>query len=142
TRAQRRNPGSAPTETAMPFVTGTYSEQWAAAEVDVSAEQAAEWQPQQPPDAEPERQRRSIESGGSAVDTGPEPDSAVEPLALPGSPDPWRSAFIEPNENDDDATGGQQEERVASTTEMTPAEMAQLRQALAEDPEKGRQIAA
>src|SRR5699024_8621134 len=36
----------------------------------------------------------------------------------------------------------QQEDRVASTTEMTPAEMAQLRQALAEDPEKGRQIAA
>src|SRR5699024_12865659 len=66
---------------------------------------------------------------------------------LPNAPEPWRSALTEsveePIGTPDEMRGEpEQEDRVASTTEMTPAEMAQLRQALAEDPEKGRQIAA
>lgn len=84
---------------------------------------------------------------------------AAEPLEFPDNSGPWRSAFIEPAGGEGDAAPQQQEERqqaqreqdqdepeseerVASTTEMTPAEIAQLRRALAEDPERGRQIAA
>src|SRR5699024_9120764 len=81
------------------------------------------------------------------TDRGGAGDGAVDHGGLPSVSEPWQSAFTEPVEGTaagpDTASGEpQQEDRVASTTEMTPAEMAQLRQALAEDPEKGRQIAA
>lgn len=79
------------------------------------------------------------------------PADAAEHTELPGNSKPWQSAFVESAADQSAAAAPRYEpwepepapeERVASTTEMTPAEMAQLRQALAEDPEKGRQIAA
>lgn len=85
-----------------------------------------------------------------------EASGGVEPAELPAQTqaesEPWDAAFQEPAGEPAAAgieagTAGaadpdEREGRVASTTEMSPDEMAQLRQALAEDPEKGRQIAA
>src|SRR5699024_8140713 len=75
------------------------------------------------------------------TDRGGAGDGAVDHGGLPCVSEPWQSACTEPVEGTaagpDPARGEQQpEDRVASTTERTPAEMPQLRQALAEDPVK------
>jgi hypothetical protein len=74
--------------------------------------------------------RHSIRS--SATTTAPEPVAPVVPIVTPPPPpEPPRQSRSERSET-----------RAERTADLTPAEVAQLRQALAEDPEKGREIAA
>ncbi|WP_410593469.1 hypothetical protein [Amycolatopsis sp. lyj-23] len=71
--------------------------------------------------------RHSMRS--SSTTTAPvEPVAPVVPIVSPPAPEPPRKAHSET--------------RAERTADLTPAEVAQLRQALAEDPEKGREIAA
>ncbi|WP_410563694.1 hypothetical protein [Amycolatopsis sp. cmx-4-61] len=71
--------------------------------------------------------RHSMRS--SSTTTAPaEPVAPVVPIVSPPAPEPPRKARAET--------------RAERTADLTPAEVAQLRQALAEDPEKGREIAA
>ena len=66
---------------------------------------------------------------GSTTTAPAEPVAPVVPIVSPPpSPEPPRKA--------------RSETRAERTADLTPAEVAQLRQALAEDPEKGREIAA
>ncbi|WP_410666645.1 hypothetical protein [Amycolatopsis sp. cmx-4-68] len=74
--------------------------------------------------------RHSIRS--SATTTAPEPVAPVVPIVTPPpAPEPPRQSRSDRSET-----------RAERTADLTPAEVAQLRQALAEDPEKGREIAA
>src|SRR4051812_42611942 len=84
------------------------------------------------------------ESGGSRHSTGsstatttpPEPVAPVVPIVSPPpAPEPPRQSRAE-------RSSDRSETRAERTADLTPAEVAQLRQALAEDPEKGREIAA
>jgi hypothetical protein len=71
--------------------------------------------------------RHSMRSGSTT--TAPaEPVAPVVPIVSPPAAEPPRKA--------------RSETRAERTADLTPAEVAQLRQALAEDPEKGREIAA
>ena len=71
--------------------------------------------------------RHSMRS--SSTTTAPaEPVAPVVPIVSPPAAEPPRKA--------------RSETRAERTADLTPAEVAQLRQALAEDPEKGREIAA
>ncbi|WP_103355218.1 hypothetical protein [Amycolatopsis sp. CA-128772] len=74
--------------------------------------------------------RHSMRSSSSTTTTAPaEPVAPVVPIVSPPpAPEPPRKA--------------RSETRAERTADLTPAEVAQLRQALAEDPEKGREIAA
>ncbi|MEV6873612.1 hypothetical protein [Amycolatopsis sp. NPDC051128] len=75
--------------------------------------------------------RHSMRAAAAAATTPPpaEPVAPVVPIVSPSSaPEPPRKA--------------RSETRAERTADLTPAEVAQLRQALAEDPEKGREIAA
>ncbi|WP_439384305.1 hypothetical protein [Amycolatopsis lexingtonensis] len=75
--------------------------------------------------------RHSIRSS-STTTAPPEPVAPVVPIVSPPpAPEPPRKARSERSET-----------RAERTADLTPAEVAQLRQALAEDPEKGREIAA
>jgi hypothetical protein len=78
--------------------------------------------------------RHSMRSGSTT--TAPaEPVAPVVPIVSPQpAPEPPRKARAERSERS--------ETRAERTADLTPAEVAQLRQALAEDPEKGREIAA
>jgi len=70
----------------------------------------------------------------SSTTTAPvEPVAPVVPIVSPPppAPEPPRKIRAERSET-----------RAERTADLTPAEVAQLRQALAEDPEKGREIAA
>lgn len=78
------------------------------------------------PVAEASGSRHSIRS--SATTTPPEPVAPVVPIVSPPAAEPPRKA--------------RSETRAERTADLTPAEVAQLRQALAEDPERGREIAA
>ncbi|ADJ50536.1 hypothetical protein AMES_8710 [Amycolatopsis mediterranei S699] len=71
--------------------------------------------------------RHSMRSGGTTT-APPEPVAPVVPIVSSPAPEPPRKA--------------RSETRAERTADLTPAEVAQLRQALAEDPEKGREIAA
>jgi hypothetical protein len=72
--------------------------------------------------------RHSMRSS-STTTAPPEPVAPVVPIVSPPpAPEPPRKA--------------RSETRAERTADLTPAEVAQLRQALAEDPEKGREIAA
>ncbi|MEV5721482.1 hypothetical protein AB0L41_47150 [Amycolatopsis mediterranei] len=71
--------------------------------------------------------RHSMRSSGTTT-APPEPVAPVVPIVSPPAPEPPRKA--------------RSETRAERTADLTPAEVAQLRQALAEDPEKGREIAA
>jgi hypothetical protein len=78
--------------------------------------------------------RHSMRS--SATTTAlPEPVAPVVPIVSPPPPPP----APEPPRK---ARSERAETRAERTADLTPAEVAQLRQALAEDPEKGREIAA
>ena len=79
--------------------------------------------------------RHSMRS--SATTTAlPEPVAPVVPIVSPPPPPP---PAPEPPRK---ARSERAETRAERTADLTPAEVAQLRQALAEDPEKGREIAA
>jgi hypothetical protein len=70
--------------------------------------------------------------------TSPEPVAPVVPIVSPPpAPEPPRQSRSERSERTE-----RTETRAERTADLTPAEVAQLRQALAEDPEKGREIAA
>ncbi len=71
--------------------------------------------------------RHSMRAAAAAA-VAPEPVAPVVPIVSPPVPEPPRKA--------------RSETRAERTADLTPAEVAQLRQALAEDPEKGREIAA
>ncbi|GHG19665.1 MULTISPECIES: hypothetical protein [Amycolatopsis] len=71
--------------------------------------------------------RHSMRSS-STTTAPPEPVAPVVPIVSPPAAEPPRKA--------------RSETRAERTADLTPAEVAQLRQALAEDPEKGREIAA
>ncbi|MCR6481370.1 hypothetical protein M8542_00930 [Amycolatopsis sp. OK19-0408] len=81
--------------------------------------------------------RHSMRSSAAttAPPAPPEPVAPVVPIVSPPAPpvvpEPSRKARSERSET-----------RAERTADLTPAEVAQLRQALAEDPEKGREIAA
>ncbi|MFG1640712.1 hypothetical protein ACGFMK_10520 [Amycolatopsis sp. NPDC049252] len=78
--------------------------------------------------------RHSMRSGATTT-TAPEPVAPVVPIVSPTpppAPEPPRKA----------RSSERAETRAERTADLTPAEVAQLRQALAEDPEKGREIAA
>ncbi len=72
--------------------------------------------------------RHSMRSSSSTTTAPAEPVAPVVPIVSPPAPEPPRKA--------------RSETRAERTADLTPAEVAQLRQALAEDPEKGREIAA
>jgi hypothetical protein len=78
--------------------------------------------------------RHSMRSS-STTTTAPEPVAPVVPIVSPPPPPP----APEPPRK---ARSERAETRAERTADLTPAEVAQLRQALAEDPEKGREIAA
>jgi hypothetical protein len=81
--------------------------------------------------------RHSMRS--SATTTAlPEPVAPVVPIVSPPPPPPPPPAPEPPRK----ARSERAETRAERTADLTPAEVAQLRQALAEDPEKGREIAA
>ncbi|WP_410617991.1 hypothetical protein [Amycolatopsis sp. cmx-8-4] len=65
--------------------------------------------------------------------TAPEPVAPVVPIVSPPPPVPEPPRKVRSE---------RAETRAERTADLTPAEVAQLRQALAEDPEKGREIAA
>ena len=79
--------------------------------------------------------RHSMRSSGTT--TAPaEPVAPVVPIVSPPpAPEPPRPSRA-------DRSSDRSETRAERTADLTPAEVAQLRQALAEDPEKGREIAA
>ncbi|WIY04951.1 hypothetical protein QRX60_14280 [Amycolatopsis mongoliensis] len=86
------------------------------------------------PVAESSGSRHSMRSS-TATTTPPEPVAPVVPIVSPPpAPEPPRQSRSERSERS--------ETRAERTADLTPAEVAQLRQALAEDPEKGREIAA
>ncbi|MEV7093623.1 hypothetical protein AB0M80_12380 [Amycolatopsis sp. NPDC051045] len=90
--------------------------------------------PSAPVTSEPVAESGSRHSMRSATaTTAPaEPVAPVVPIVSPQpAPEPPRKARSERSET-----------RAERTADLTPAEVAQLRQALAEDPEKGREIAA
>ncbi|WP_410615302.1 hypothetical protein [Amycolatopsis sp. lyj-109] len=74
--------------------------------------------------------RHSMRSGSTTTTAPAEPVAPVVPIVSSAPPpaEPPRKA--------------RSETRAERTADLTPAEVAQLRQALAEDPEKGREIAA
>lgn len=73
--------------------------------------------------------RHSMRSSSTTTTAPAEPVAPVVPIVSPPpAPEPPRKA--------------RSETRAERTADLTPAEVAQLRQALAEDPEKGREIAA
>lgn len=82
--------------------------------------------------------RHSMRSS-TATTTPPEPVAPVVPIvsSQPPAPEPPRQSRSERSERSE-----RTETRAERTADLTPAEVAQLRQALAEDPEKGREIAA
>jgi hypothetical protein len=86
--------------------------------------------PKAPVSSESVAESGSRHSMRSATTTAPaEPVAPVVPIVSPPPPpEPPRKA--------------RSETRAERTADLTPAEVAQLRQALAEDPEKGREIAA
>ncbi|MFJ9781659.1 hypothetical protein ACIRSS_18880 [Amycolatopsis sp. NPDC101161] len=87
------------------------------------------------PVAESSGSRHSIRSS-TATTTPPEPVAPVVPIVSPPpAPEP-------PRQSRADRSSDRTETRAERTADLTPAEVAQLRQALAEDPEKGREIAA
>ncbi|WP_372671596.1 hypothetical protein [Amycolatopsis kentuckyensis] len=87
------------------------------------------------PVAESSGSRHSIRSS-TATTTPPEPVAPVVPIVSPPpAPEP-------PRQSRADRSSDRSETRAERTADLTPAEVAQLRQALAEDPEKGREIAA
>ncbi|MGK3200511.1 hypothetical protein [Amycolatopsis sp. MEPSY49] len=87
------------------------------------------------PVAESSGSRHSIRSS-TATTTPPEPVAPVVPIVSPPpAPEPPRQSRAE-------RSSDRSETRAERTADLTPAEVAQLRQALAEDPEKGREIAA
>ncbi|SEF29094.1 hypothetical protein SAMN05421837_104536 [Amycolatopsis pretoriensis] len=87
------------------------------------------------PVAESSGSRHSIRSS-TATTTPPEPVAPVVPIVSPPpAPEPPRQSRVE-------RSSDRSETRAERTADLTPAEVAQLRQALAEDPEKGREIAA
>ena len=87
------------------------------------------------PVAESSGSRHSIRSS-TATTTPPEPVAPVVPIVSPPpAPEPPRPSRV-------DRSSDRTETRAERTADLTPAEVAQLRQALAEDPEKGREIAA
>jgi len=87
------------------------------------------------PVAESSGSRHSIRSS-TATTTPPEPVAPVVPIVSPPpAPEPPRQSRAE-------RSSERSETRAERTADLTPAEVAQLRQALAEDPEKGREIAA
>ncbi|MFJ7211633.1 hypothetical protein [Amycolatopsis sp. NPDC098790] len=87
------------------------------------------------PVAESSGSRHSIRSS-TATTTPPEPVAPVVPIVSPPPvPEP-------PRQSRADRSSDRSETRAERTADLTPAEVAQLRQALAEDPEKGREIAA
>ncbi|MDQ7808181.1 hypothetical protein Q5425_30985 [Amycolatopsis sp. A133] len=93
--------------------------------------------PSAPVTSEPVAESGSRHSMRSATTTAPaEPVAPVVPIVSspPPVPEPPRKARSERSERS--------ETRAERTADLTPAEVAQLRQALAEDPEKGREIAA
>ncbi|HEY3465338.1 MAG TPA: hypothetical protein VGL47_09420 [Amycolatopsis sp.] len=75
--------------------------------------------------------RHSMRSSTTTTAPPPEPVAPVVPIVSPPAPEPPRQSRSERSET-----------RAERTADLTPAEVAQLRQALAEDPEKGREIAA
>ncbi|MEV6639846.1 hypothetical protein [Amycolatopsis sp. NPDC051371] len=87
------------------------------------------------PVAESSGSRHSMRSS-TATTTPPEPVAPVVPIVSPPPvPEPPRQSRVE-------RSSERSETRAERTADLTPAEVAQLRQALAEDPEKGREIAA
>ncbi len=87
------------------------------------------------PVAESSGSRHSMRSS-TATTTPPEPVAPVVPIVSPPpAPEPPRQSRAE-------RSAERAETRAERTADLTPAEVAQLRQALAEDPEKGREIAA
>jgi hypothetical protein len=88
------------------------------------------------PVAESSGSRHSMRSS-TATTTPPEPVAPVVPIVSPPppAPEPPRQSRME-------RSSDRSETRAERTADLTPAEVAQLRQALAEDPEKGREIAA
>ncbi|MFJ1766427.1 hypothetical protein ACIOD2_39285 [Amycolatopsis sp. NPDC088138] len=77
--------------------------------------------------------RHSMRSSATTT-TAPEPVAPVVPIVSPPPPAPEPPRKARSTER--------AETRAERTADLTPAEVAQLRQALAEDPEKGREIAA
>lgn len=87
------------------------------------------------PLAESSGSRHSMRSS-AATTTSPEPVAPVVPIVSPPpAPEP-------PRQSRSERSSERAETRAERTADLTPAEVAQLRQALAEDPEKGREIAA
>ena len=87
------------------------------------------------PVAESSGSRHSMRSS-TATTTPPEPVAPVVPIVSPPpAPEP-------PRQSRSERSSERSETRAERTADLTPAEVAQLRQALAEDPEKGREIAA
>ncbi|GLY35847.1 hypothetical protein Amsp01_018710 [Amycolatopsis sp. NBRC 101858] len=87
------------------------------------------------PVAESSGSRHSMRSS-TATTTPPEPVAPVVPIVSPPpAPEP-------PRQSRSERSSDRSETRAERTADLTPAEVAQLRQALAEDPEKGREIAA
>jgi hypothetical protein len=87
------------------------------------------------PVAESSGSRHSMRSS-AATTTPPEPVAPVVPIVSPPpAPEP-------PRQSRSERSSERSETRAERTADLTPAEVAQLRQALAEDPEKGREIAA
>ncbi|VVJ22930.1 Uncharacterised protein [Amycolatopsis camponoti] len=86
------------------------------------------------PVAESSGSRHSMRSS-AATTTSPEPVAPVVPIVSPPPvPEP-------PRQSRSERSSERSETRAERTADLTPAEVAQLRQALAEDPEKGREIA-
>jgi hypothetical protein len=79
--------------------------------------------------------RHSMRSSTTTTAPPPEPVAPVVPIVSPPPPPP----APEPPRQ---VRSERAETRAERTADLTPAEVAQLRQALAEDPEKGREIAA
>jgi len=79
--------------------------------------------------------RHSMRSSATTT-ASPEPVAPVVPIVSPPPPPP---PAPEPPRK---VRSERAETRAERTADLTPAEVAQLRQALAEDPEKGREIAA
>ncbi|MEU8631539.1 hypothetical protein AB0C38_05175 [Amycolatopsis sp. NPDC048633] len=87
------------------------------------------------PVAESSGSRHSMRSSTTTT-TSPEPVAPVVPIVSPPpAPEP-------PRQSRSERSSERAESRAERTADLTPAEVAQLRQALAEDPEKGREIAA
>jgi hypothetical protein len=96
-------------------------------------EQAAKPAANQSPEPVAESGSRHSMRSSSTTTTAPEPVAPVVPIVSPPPPVPEPPRKVRSE---------RAESRAERTADLTPAEVAQLRQALAEDPEKGRQIAA